>query len=177
MGILNATSTYGRDFQPTGIPDQFSLTVYTGGFAGSREADDRLAKEAASFMQKHGFLSYGIVDRTHKLVPSGFEYVVTFSREPVAAPEGGPQLGGAPPQAQSVAFVAPSIPAWRATHLSPPAGLPFWDVPDANRPPAGMLPPGVELLADGCNGAWTHVRAANGWQGWVDGRFLLACGQ
>jgi hypothetical protein len=177
MGVLNATSTYGHDLQPTGVANEFSLMVYTGGFAGSREADARLAEEAAAFMQRHGFLRYGIVNRTHKLVPSGFEYVVHFSREPVAALAGGPQLAAAPPRAQSVAFVASSIPSWRATHVSPPAGLPFWDVPDANRPPAGMLPPGAELLADGSNGAWMHVRAVNGWQGWVDGRFLVACGQ
>jgi hypothetical protein len=48
-----------------------------------------------------------------------------------------------------------------------------WDVPDPSRPPRLNLPERLELVVEGQAGAWAHVRAVNGWRGWVDGRRLV----
>ena len=48
-----------------------------------------------------------------------------------------------------------------------------WDAPDPSRPPAGMMPPNLDVAVDQWAGAWAQVRVANGWRGWVDGRLLV----
>lgn len=58
------------------------------------------------------------------------------------------------------------------THRVPSGGLAAWDVPDGSRPPVSQLPGDLELVVEASAGAWSQVRAANGWRGWVDGRLL-----
>ena len=59
-----------------------------------------------------------------------------------------------------------------ATHVVSAAGLLAWDHPDAEAQPVATLAAGVELRVVGETGAWARVVAANGWEGWVDGRAL-----
>ncbi|MFF7236609.1 hypothetical protein [Streptomyces collinus] len=62
---------------------------------------------------------------------------------------------------------------FRPTHVVPPDGMPAWEAPDPGRPtvPLDALLP-VELVER--LGDWGHIRCANGWAAWVDGRLLVA---
>lgn len=68
------------------------------------------------------------------------------------------------------------ISGFRPTHVVPQDGLAAWDAPDPSRPTVALdalLP--VELVER--RGDWGHVRCANGWSAWVDGRLLVAVPQ
>jgi hypothetical protein len=65
---------------------------------------------------------------------------------------------------------------WAPTHLVPPGGMAAWNAPDPSRQPIVNLPERLELIVEERAGAWAHVRAVNGWRGWVDGRRLIAKG-
>jgi len=109
-----------------------------------------------------------------------------------AAPTGGRQpAAGRQPRSESKAepraqakrgagapSPAPPPPAtgWVPTHLVPPGGMAAWNAPDPSRQPIVNLPERLELVVEGRAGAWAHVRAVNGWRGWVDGRRLLEKG-
>lgn len=67
--------------------------------------------------------------------------------------------------------------SWIPTHAVPAAGASAWTDPDPSVPPATRLEPGVQLKLIESQGAWARVVAANGWTGWVDGRYLLPVGQ
>ena len=62
--------------------------------------------------------------------------------------------------------------AFVATHVVPTPGMLAWLHPDPAEEPAATLAAGVELRVVGESGAWARVVAANGWEGWVDGRAL-----
>jgi SH3-like domain-containing protein len=62
--------------------------------------------------------------------------------------------------------------AFTPTHVVPSAGVAAWAVPDPATEPIATLAGGVELRVVGETGAWARVIAANGWEGWVDGRLL-----
>jgi len=49
----------------------------------------------------------------------------------------------------------------------PDRGLPAFDSPTRERPPIAMLAAGVELTVTEQQGTMAHVRADNGWEGWV----------
>jgi len=113
-------------------------------------------------------------------------------RQPAAAPTGGRQSAvrrqpkseaKAHPRAEAkrgaeTPSPAPPPPAtgWAPTHLVPPGGMAAWNAPDPSRQPIVNLPERLELVVEGRAGAWAHVRAVNGWRGWVDGRRLLEKG-
>jgi hypothetical protein len=59
-----------------------------------------------------------------------------------------------------------------ASHVVAPPGLLAWVHPDPTEEPVATLAAGVELRVVGESGAWARVIAANGWEGWVDGRAL-----
>ena len=65
---------------------------------------------------------------------------------------------------------------FRPTHVVPPHGMPAWETPDPTRPTVSLDPllpvQLVERLGD-----WGHIRCANGWAAWVDGRHLVAVPQ
>jgi ribosomal protein L34E len=86
-----------------------------------------------------------------------------------------PVAGNAAPSAPHTPQPAPPVgpPVWVPTHRVPPPGIAAWDAPDPSRPPAGQLPGNLELVVEATAGAWVHVRVANGWRGWVDGRLLI----
>jgi hypothetical protein len=63
--------------------------------------------------------------------------------------------------------------SFRGTHIPPARGLPAWNTPDGSTPVAAQLEPGIPLEVVERRGDWAHVRAVNGWHGWVDGRRLL----
>jgi hypothetical protein len=64
-------------------------------------------------------------------------------------------------------------PAWSPTHFVPPGGMSAWFAPDPSHPPITILPERLDLVVEAWVGAWAHVRAVNGWRGWVDGRLLI----
>ncbi len=83
---------------------------------------------------------------------------------------------GAAPVADTTSSLAGDAAAagFVATHVVPPAGLPAWSDPDPDEAPVATLAGGVELRVVAETGAWARVVAANGWEGWVDGRALVA---
>ena len=72
--------------------------------------------------------------------------------------------------------VQAAAPTWTATHAVPPEGLPAWAEPDPGGPVIANLAGRVELRVVERRADWAHVDAENGWQGWVDGRRLVATG-
>ena len=90
-------------------------------------------------------------------------------------PDPEPLPASAPAVAASEPVMAAPVvpPAWTRTHVVPAGGMPTWDAADPTRQPITTLQAGVELQVLEMLGAWAHVRAANGWAGWVDGRILV----
>ncbi|MGW4566014.1 hypothetical protein ACWEN3_27555 [Streptomyces sp. NPDC004561] len=66
-----------------------------------------------------------------------------------------------------------TTPGFRPTHVVPPRGLAAWDAPDPARPTAPLDPLLPVQLVER-RGDWAHIRCANGWAAWVDGRRLVA---
>lgn len=83
----------------------------------------------------------------------------------VAAASAGATAGAA---AAPAAVATPFAP----THKVPVEGLPAWQVPDGSTPAVGLAG-GLELELVQRVADWGHVRASNGWTGWVDARRLL----
>jgi SH3-like domain-containing protein len=67
---------------------------------------------------------------------------------------------------------AVDAPRFTPTHVVPAPGLLAWTHPDPTAEPVATLAAGVELRVVAESGAWARVVAANGWEGWVDGRAL-----
>lgn len=78
------SSTYGNSFEPvqTNVvttKNQYTLKVYTGGFAGPEYAKKDLERVAKEFMKENPkFVSYKIVSETFELIPSGVTFLVEF---------------------------------------------------------------------------------------------------
>lgn len=84
---------------------------------------------------------------------------------------GGP---GGPAEQGDTAVLHEATPSFAPSDLVPESGLPAWDEPDPARAPVARLDPQLpvqvtERRADG----WTHIRCANDWTAWVDGRLLV----
>ncbi|MEU1404635.1 hypothetical protein ABZ471_20070 [Streptomyces sp. NPDC005728] len=61
---------------------------------------------------------------------------------------------------------------FRPTHVVPPNGMPAWEAPDPARPTMPLDPLLPVVLVERL-GEWAHIRCANGWAAWVDGRRLV----
>jgi hypothetical protein len=61
-----------------------------------------------------------------------------------------------------------------ATHHVPPGGIDWWSDPDPEREPDGTLDPFLAVEVPEETTGWAHVRASNGWEGWVDASLLVA---
>ncbi len=72
---------------------------------------------------------------------------------------------------QQPAMAAPQT-SWTPTHKVPMQGMTSWAAADPKAPETAKLDPGLELEVVERLGDWAHVRASNGWMGWVDGRAL-----
>ncbi|ANP52780.1 hypothetical protein J2Z21_000316 [Streptomyces griseochromogenes] len=70
----------------------------------------------------------------------------------------------------------PRTPEFRPTHVVPPHGMPAWEAPDLATPTASLDPLLPVQLVER-HGDWGHIRCANGWAAWVDGRHLVALPQ
>ncbi|MFQ5554518.1 MAG: SH3 domain-containing protein [Acidimicrobiia bacterium] len=93
----------------------------------------------------------------------------------VRQPEPEPVPVQQPVQVQPVPVPEPvAQPVWVATHAAPVGGLQAWAQPDPSAPVMADLPAGVELQIVQQRADWAQVRASNGWEGWVDGRRLIA---
>ncbi|MEU9916717.1 hypothetical protein [Streptomyces sp. NPDC051001] len=66
-----------------------------------------------------------------------------------------------------------ATPGFRPTHVVPQHGMSAWESPDPARPTVALDPLLPVQLVER-RGDWGHVRCANGWSAWVDGRFLVA---
>ncbi|MFF7976322.1 hypothetical protein [Streptomyces sp. NPDC007905] len=67
----------------------------------------------------------------------------------------------------------PPASGFRPTHVVPPNGMPAWEAPDPDRPTVPLDPLLPVVLVERL-GDWGHIRCANGWAAWVDGRHLVA---
>lgn len=81
-------------------------------------------------------------------------------------------VADAPIADTTTTYAGDTADAFVATHVVPAAGLPAWAAPDPAAQPTATVPGGVELRVVAESGAWARVVAANGWEGWVDGRQL-----
>ena len=79
MGIFNATSTYGKGFQATNKPNEFTIKIYTGGLAFKNAATKRLNSEIEKFKHSSNFTNSEILDCKFEWVPSGFMFLIKFS--------------------------------------------------------------------------------------------------
>jgi hypothetical protein len=77
---LFSATTCGRGLRSTSVPGQFTLRVYTGGFATNGTAE----AHATDLLDKHKadnqYSAYEIVERTSRWFPSCVDYVVRFQR-------------------------------------------------------------------------------------------------
>jgi len=111
--------------------------------------------------------------------PAGAAAARTGGRQPAAKRQPKSEAKAQPRAAAKRGAGAPSpappspTTGWSPTHLVPPGGMAAWNAPDPSRQPIVNLPERLELVVEGRAGAWAHVRAVNGWRGWVDGRRLL----
>ncbi|MGZ5128240.1 MAG: SH3 domain-containing protein [Actinomycetota bacterium] len=71
------------------------------------------------------------------------------------------------------AYATPAPAAWTPTHHVPAEALPAYQAPMPGTPVA-MLDPDLPVMVLEHRGDWAHVRAVNGWEGWVDGRRLVS---
>jgi RsiW-degrading membrane proteinase PrsW (M82 family) len=84
----------------------------------------------------------------------------------------GAHIIGAAGGAGTAAPAAGAASVFAPTHRVPVEGLPSWQVPNGTTP-ATALAGTLELQLIQQIGDWAHVRASNGWTGWVDARRLL----
>lgn len=79
MNIFKSTSIYGRGFKRTGAENEYSIRIYTGGFAGVEAATERVQKEADRFLEESNLSSYEIVDAKRIWLPfSCVEFTLRF---------------------------------------------------------------------------------------------------
>jgi RsiW-degrading membrane proteinase PrsW (M82 family) len=137
---------------------QVALAVAESGTAPDREAKVAAARE----------LIVGLRSQLDALPDLGAQGTTHATAGAAIAIPGAAAIAGAPaPQPAQLAF-AP-------THRVPPEGLASWQAPNPAGPStllAGTLPLQVIERV----GEWAHVRASNGWTGWVDARRLVQLG-
>jgi hypothetical protein len=78
--MFNFTSTYGKGFKRTKVANQYSIRIYTGGFAGVDTAMEKAKKEADQFLEQSDFSAYKILGARRIWLPfSCVEVTVEFS--------------------------------------------------------------------------------------------------
>jgi len=79
------SSSYGKTFVPlqtNQTQNQYTLKIYTGGFAGPGYAKKNLDIEAKKFIAiNKEFTDYKIISSTFELIPSGVTFIVEFIKE------------------------------------------------------------------------------------------------
>ena len=79
------SSSYGNAFVPVQTNQtehQYTLKIYTGGFAGPEYAKKDLDVEAKKFMATHKeYVDYKIISQKFELIHSGVTFVVEFIKE------------------------------------------------------------------------------------------------
>jgi hypothetical protein len=79
------SSSYGNSFTPVQTNqslNQYTLKIYTGGFAGPEYAKKNLDVEAKKFIARHKeYVDYKIISSKFQLIPSGVVFVVEFIKE------------------------------------------------------------------------------------------------
>ena len=105
------------------------------------------------------------------LIAGGIAALVVGVLATSATPET-PSIGGAR-YATSVPSCRRRRLAWAPTHHVPLEALPAYTAPTSGTPVA-MLDPNLPVLVLERRDEWAHVRAVNGWEGWVDGRRLVS---
>lgn len=85
---------------------------------------------------------------------------------PVAVPEPAPPPAPQP-ESEPASTFAP-------THRAPATGLGTREQPDPTLQPSNRIDPGLDIEVLERAGDWARVRCSNGWEIWVDGRYLVA---
>lgn len=79
--LLLAGCTTAMYTAPTPLAaNKYNFTIEVGGFSGGSVADQRAIQEINKFMAQKNYKRYKIINRTHKLIPSEFKYIVQFYR-------------------------------------------------------------------------------------------------
>ena len=79
MNIFKTTATYGKGFKRTEVENEYSIRIFTGGFAGVKTATERAKKEADRFLEESKFSGYEILDARRIWLPfSCVEFTLTF---------------------------------------------------------------------------------------------------
>jgi hypothetical protein len=79
MSILKSTSTYGEGFKRVEVENEYSIRIYTGGFAGVKTAEERAKREADRFLEESMFSAYEILDSRRIWLPfSCVEFTLKF---------------------------------------------------------------------------------------------------
>ena len=87
---------------------------------------------------------------------------------PAAPPAPAARTGG---RARTAAGAARD--EFTATHRAPATGLATRERPDPGKRPNNRIEPGLELQVIERAESWARVRCSNGWETWVDGRYLV----
>lgn len=81
MSIFKATATYGKGFERTQVENEYSIRIYTGGFAGVNTAMERAKEEADEFLEESKFSNYEILNARRIGLPfSCVEFTLKFRR-------------------------------------------------------------------------------------------------
>lgn len=82
ISILSGCTTamYSGPSTVDASKNSYEFFIATGGFSSTGTADERATQEINKFMSAKGFRTYKIVQRTDKFIPSGFDYIVEFSK-------------------------------------------------------------------------------------------------
>ena len=67
--FFKTTSTYGKGFKTTENENEYSIRIYTGGFAGLKTASKRAKKEADQFLGQSNYSGYEILDTKRIWLP------------------------------------------------------------------------------------------------------------
>jgi serine/threonine-protein kinase PknK len=155
--IVRLATAPPPDLRPQGVPDDVAAILEA---ALAKSPDDRpesaaaLARLLADAGRRHG-VELGTV-----AAPAAPEPRLA---ETVAAPEAAAAWAGS---TSTLSFVP--------THAAPERGLPAWSTPDPTYPAVATLDPWLPVQVLRWWGEWAHIRCANGWEAWVNGRLLVS---
>ena len=80
MNVFKTTATYGKGFKKTAAENEYSIRIFTGGFAGVQAATERAKKEADRFMEESNFKGYEILNAKRIWLPfSCVEFTFRFA--------------------------------------------------------------------------------------------------
>ena len=78
--MFGITATYGKGFKQTKVRDIYTIRVYVNLLGQAKDADIRVSKEIADFLQRKGYAAYQIIERRRNYLRGFYEDTVQFTR-------------------------------------------------------------------------------------------------